>query len=279
MWCSSCGQEVPGIPGAAGGPLCCGRCRTPFRAPASTQPEEAAVTTTMSSATDDQIDFAAVPQDEAAAPFSPPESGLNETPSDDGEASWDPNCLFEDWDELESQLKRTRQLLSGRGVSAEEGGRANVSPIDLEKLAKTKREPSAPPAASSGWLSALAIGLGLTGLVCGVVLIGWSWFESRGELLPIGLPIAVVSQALLILGLLGRLGRINTASRSALEQLQQLDEQLEDVRRAATTHGPAWQSASHAFYSHLADGAAPQMLLADLKSQLDLLAIKLSERS
>jgi hypothetical protein len=31
-----------------------------------------------------------------------------------------------------------------------------------------------------------------------------------------------------------------------------------------------------AFYSHLADGASPQLLLTDLKSQLDLLAMKMA---
>ena len=39
-----------------------------------------------------------------------------------------------------------------------------------------------------------------------------------------------------------------------------------------TTHGP-----SAAFYAHWAGGAAPQILLTDLKSQLDLLAVKLAD--
>ena len=53
-----------------------------------------------------------------------------------------------------------------------------------------------------------------------------------------------------------------------------VDEQLHDLRTAATlpsaAHGP-----SGAFYAHWAGGAGPEILLADLKSQLDLLALKL----
>ena len=42
---------------------------------------------------------------------------------------------------------------------------------------------------------------------------------------------------------------------------------------SAHVHSPG-----ETFYSHLAGGANPQLLLSDLKSQLDLLADKIGER-
>ena len=41
-----------------------------------------------------------------------------------------------------------------------------------------------------------------------------------------------------------------------------------------TSHG----SPAGSFYAHMARGASPQLLLADLKSQLDLLAVKLGQK-
>jgi hypothetical protein len=39
------------------------------------------------------------------------------------------------------------------------------------------------------------------------------------------------------------------------------------------SHGPA----SNLFYTHLANGAGSQLLLNDLKSQIDLLAMKIAQ--
>jgi hypothetical protein len=42
----------------------------------------------------------------------------------------------------------------------------------------------------------------------------------------------------------------------------------------SVTHSAPAQS----FYAHMAGGASPQLLLADLKGQLDLLAVRMSEQ-
>jgi len=41
--------------------------------------------------------------------------------------------------------------------------------------------------------------------------------------------------------------------------------------------GTSHASPGAAFYSHLVEGASPQILLSDLKGQLDLLAVKLGQ--
>ena len=55
-------------------------------------------------------------------------------------------------------------------------------------------------------------------------------------------------------------------------------EQLDDLRQTTSLLGSNHGSAAQAFYAHLAQGANPQMLLADLKGQLDLLAIRMAQR-
>ena len=64
--------------------------------------------------------------------------------------------------------------------------------------------------------------------------------------------------------------------RSAAAKLDEVDEELHDLKTTAAmlseTHSP-----SSAFYAHYAGGANAQLLLADLKGQLDLLAIKIGQ--
>jgi hypothetical protein len=66
-------------------------------------------------------------------------------------------------------------------------------------------------------------------------------------------------------------------NREAAVKLDNVHEQIHELKTTtmllSTSQGPA----SATFYSHLAGGAGPQLLLADLKSQLDLLAMKISQ--
>ena len=113
--------------------------------------------------------------------------------------------------------------------------------------------------------------------VCGIVLLGWSFAASRQELWAIGTPIALAGQIALLIGLVLQLDRLWRDGRNAAAKLDTVDEQLHELKTTTTllgtTHGP-----SATFYAHLADGAGPQLLLNDLKSQLDLLAIKLADQ-
>jgi len=123
------------------------------------------------------------------------------------------------------------------------------------------------------------VSIGLTGLICGVALLFGSTLTGRGELWTLGLPIAVGGQVVLLLGLALQLERIGQGSRKAADKLDHVDEQLHTLQQATTMLGTTHGSASQAFYAHLAEGANPQMLLADVKSQLDLLAMRMSQRN
>ena len=106
---------------------------------------------------------------------------------------------------------------------------------------------------------------------CGAVLLGWSLVAQRDDLWPIGMPLALIGQAGLILGLVLQLDGLWRTSRSTNAALSQLDGELASVRQATTLLSTSHASGGQAFYVHLAEGANPQLLLADVKGQLDLL--------
>jgi hypothetical protein len=137
----------------------------------------------------------------------------------------------------------------------------------------------ATPVRRTGGVAWFIVSLGLTALVCGVALLLGSTLTGRGALWTVGLPIAVSGQVVLLLGLALQLERIGQGSRKAAVKLDHVDEQLHNLQQATTMLGTTHSSASQAFYAHLAEGANPQMLLADVKSQLDLLAMRMSQRN
>ena len=121
-----------------------------------------------------------------------------------------------------------------------------------------------------------ALSLGTMAFGCGLALLGWSAYSGSRELWTYGAPIVLAGQIALVLGLVVQLDRIWRDSRRAAAKLLTVDEQIHDLKTTTsllgTTHGP-----SAAFYA-LAGGAWPDLLLNDLKSQLDLLAVKLAKQ-
>jgi hypothetical protein len=134
------------------------------------------------------------------------------------------------------------------------------------------------PATRSSFFAWLFLSFGLMAFLCGIVLLVWSVVGLRGELWDLGMPITVVGQAGLLLGLILQLERIWQGNRYTAHKLEHVDKQLDDLRQTASILGMSHSSASQAFYSHLTQGASPHILLADLKGQLDLLAVKMSDR-
>ena len=269
MWCKQCGQDVPGLPSPSEVGFCCPRCGELLCA-----------------------DPAAAPQPRAA------EAAAGHTPTDDL-----PD--YDDW-ELDDQLRHIERVLGtakGHGRRSQRVLRRERSRIEPAHAAVPPWHVAAPAAAVTAASSAaparparsrapaeaaeggvilpalvwLALSLGTMAFVCGGILLGWSLCTGRQELWTLGLPVAVGGQIALLVGLLLQLDRLWHHSRSAAAKLDVVDEQLHELKTTTTLlgtgHGP-----SAAFYSHLADGAGPQLLLSDLKSQLDLLALKMSMR-
>jgi len=86
------------------------------------------------------------------------------------------------------------------------------------------------------------------------------------------MPLALIGQAGLVLGLVLQLDGLWHSSRRTADVLSELDDELKDVRQATSLLSTSHSSGAQSFYFHLAEGASSQLLLADLKGQMDLLA-------
>ena len=280
MWCPSCQQDVPGVvassdaeprsaiqetlrvaagDSSAAGRVVCPRCACPLGNP----PE------------DDDLGATARPRGNGSNPAS-----------------------FETWQwELDQDLHDVRRLLETRAPKAasSEGGAAVPPPDPSEHLAtlalhaeprrvvhsahralgEPAGEPSASGAARGAWL---VLSLGLMGLACGGVLLGWSMIEGRVDLWQLGLPVALGSQAVLLVGFLMLLERIWRDSRTASAKLHAVDGEIDDLRNTTSILGQTQSRGSQSFYTHMAEGASPSLLLSDLKGQLDMLSVKISDR-
>jgi hypothetical protein len=267
MWCRNCAQDVPGVPSLEEGKYSCARCSEPL----------------------DSISAIHTPhsrrkKSERAGVASP---AANHPPGYDG------------W-EIEEQLRHAFRVLGPARTSSKmdappaEGAKLRLDaghgvPIPhVKKPRRTSRRidrvvaaDEMPKSSSFGdrfvaFITWSALTLGTMAVVCGLALLGWSAQTGRQELWSIGAPIILGAQVALVVGLVLQLDRIWRDSRRAAARLRTVDKQIHDLKTTTsllgTTHAP-----STAFYAHWAGGAGPDVLLTDLKSQLDLLAVKLAK--
>ncbi len=197
---------------------------------------------------------------------------------------------YDGW-ELDEQLRHIERVLMTNKLRGEPatGGEHEVSRADSPHAGvpawhvhpasrPVARPPARKPARRGrglGLLIGLAMTLGPLAVVGGGCLLGWSRWMGRPDLAIFAAPTAMAGQVVVILGLMLQLRRLGRDSRQAAGKLDRLDEDIHELRTTTTllgtTHGPS----AAAFYAHLADGASPRILLSDLKSQLDILAMKL----
>jgi hypothetical protein len=160
-----------------------------------------------------------------------------------------------------------------RGWHAQLKGRPEIPGVATSR--KFAEKPTRPRPSFFSWS---AISLGVMALVCGGVLLIWGYLFGRGELWSLGLPIALGGQAVLILGVFLYIDGLWQTNRKTSASLEELDESVADLRHAtsmiSTTHsGPA-----QSFYAHMAEGASPELLLADLKGQMDILTMRVARQ-
>lgn len=134
------------------------------------------------------------------------------------------------------------------------------------------------PRVRNSWPSWLVLSLGLMLMTCSGVLLGWSQVGNRPELWNLAWPLALLGLAGLFIGTALQLEALWQAHREVTETLQQLDQELEQLRQTAARLAATHSQPAQAFYLHYAQQASPQLLLADLKAQLDMLAMSMSGR-
>lgn len=261
MWCSRCQQDVPAVPGQRANTLCCVRCQA-------------------------LLSGAAV---EASA-YSPPEPALPEgiEPLDSLKTQTPLDQLLlppipqEDW-QLEAELRYVERLAAAWrdtpplqdsfALASEEQG--------VSEQRHSHEEPSddvAPAKPRFAGLAWAALSLGVMSFVCGGVLLGWSAIAGRQDLWSIGLPLALVGQAGLIVGLVLQLETLWQTNRATSQTLHSLDGEIHELRHSTTLLTQSRSNPSQSFYLHLSEGASPHLLLADLKGQLDLLSEQMGKR-
>jgi hypothetical protein len=260
MWCSSCQQDVPALGAASSGQLHCGKCGNVL---ASRQASGSA----------------------ASGAAKSPASPFHASPADNRElekrlaaAAW----ADDDWT-LEAELRGVQRLLSTlQPHSGAATALPHEQPPHWPPSPSTTTTPDARPAniqPPRGHAIAWTIlGLGLAVFACGAVLLGWSLVARRADLWPLGMPLALLGQAGLVLGLVLQLDGLWHSSRSTAAALNELDGELKNVRQATTLLSSTHSAAGQSFYLHLAEGASPQLLLADLKGQMDLLAQQMARQ-
>ena len=189
---------------------------------------------------------------------------------------------IEDW-QTEADLRHVERLL---GVLRQTDERERPSPIapfhsPLNETQAAAQAPAAAPerATSSTGLAAWScLTLGLMAFVCGGVLVIWSFAADRSDLWSLGLPLTLAGQVGLVLGLLLQLDGLSQSTRRTEQTLTDLDQQLGHLRGVTALVSSTHSGPAHSFYAHLTEGASPQILLADLKGQLDLLAQQMARQ-
>lgn len=245
MWCKQCQQDVPGVADGDGATVCA-RCSAVLRLPALAR---AAVEREVGGPCAIGDGPAAVDDWRLDDEISTAERLLR-TFRNDGET-------------IASPVATSRNLLEPRGACQR---------LD-ELLPDGDAGETEPRGGLIAWAFLLA---GTAALVCGGVLAGWSIVAGRAALWNLGLPILLGGQAGVLVGILLHIERMWRNSRLAARRLAEVDHQLSDLRQTTTLLGNTYGGSSSTFFAHLAEGASPQLLLADLKGQLDLLAMKVS---
>ena len=256
MWCPVCQQDTPPVAAISDElAVCCALCGGPFG----------------------EGEFDEAPLDDAA---------LADDDSLESAAAllFDTSILdLHDW-RLENDLADAERLIHSLRTAGPELAHEEIKlpPRDeasargmARREKKITHQRGAPPLAV--FCSWAALSLGVMTFAAGAVLLGWSFFAGRSELWSYGLPMTLAGQAGLLIGLILQLEGLWQSNRSTAQSLDALDEQLSDLRQAASLLSTPHNAPSPSFYAHPADGASANLLLADLKGQLDLLAVRLAK--
>jgi hypothetical protein len=280
MWCSTCQQDVS-LPAAAGegDALRCGKCGQLLVG--ATKTADAA-----------RSQVAEMPTSEAARPIvaaretteALPEPSMNNSAVPAATPGGSPQAapvfhlaIPDDW-ELEADLRGVERLVGSLKGNIQANSALPDGRVEWQGTPRSPAIERTNERPRSNLLAWTILSLGLATFACGAVLLGWSFAADRQDLWPLGLPLALVGQAALIVGLVLQLDGLWSSNRQTAESLTALDGELHRMRHATTLLTTTKNASAQSFYAHMAEGASPQLLLADLKGQMDLLAQQLATR-
>lgn len=255
MWCSTCQQDVPAMGRSGTTRLACSRCSATLRPPHAVDISEAGI------ALDDKVALELVDSR--------------------------PPLVADDW-----QLRRRTRALGRKLRHDAAGTQRRVDPPEnlFADLAEQTSAPIVDPGSYSrptqaarsprpefGQFAAWFVTfLGFTSLSAGLGMIGWSIAHGGSEYWDHALALTLAGQGILIFGLVLVVTRLWRNSRYASGKLQEVHVELGQLQRTADALTAMRGGGAPAFYAELVRGASPQMLLTNLKGQLDQLATRLN---
>jgi hypothetical protein len=152
-----------------------------------------------------------------------------------------------------------------------------ASPIvDPGSQVRQKYTTPAPKPEAGQFVAWLVTLLGIAALTGGLGLLGWTLARGIGQYWSHGLALTLAGQGILIFGLVLVVTRLWRNSRYATGKLHEVHMELGQLQRTADAISAMRTGGSPAFYGELVRGASPQMLLTNLKGQLDQLAARLN---
>lgn len=165
---------------------------------------------------------------------------------------------------------------------AQHGVSPALSPGSSEEQRRTERlvaqQPSQKRTSRSGQVFAwIMAACGATTLGCGIGLLAWTLWGNQPELWNIALAATLAGQGLLILALLQLVAVLWSAGRGAAQRLRQVHEELRSLRRVTDTVAGRHSATASQYYAELAQNAAPDLLLGNLRGQLDALSARLRD--
>ncbi len=256
MWCNDCQQDVPAVACSVDGPLVCSRCEAVFEianefAQTSAQPVDSGVSL---ETFDQPVDL--------SPPLNPVEREQTHQRLRHIGRQLRTAYRFEVADILRPEQKSW-------GPEALENLGADSQLRSITRQSSREEESSQSTIASR--LIGLMLMMGVTGFAVGMGLLVWAvGFDLPGTW-QWGITTTIAAEGLLILGMVWMAGRLWRNSRHLNEQLHGVDHQLDHLEQLA---GNSATGSQH-FYAHFHQGASSQMLLANLRGQVEQLASRL----
>lgn len=263
MWCSTCHQDVPGIANPATGRLVCSRCQRPL----TDAKKVAAAICDVGIALDETEIIAPAPV---------------------------PPIRTDDWAarrharELDRKLRPALHTHAATGFTPHTTRRFDPPQNLFDHLehvttpaVSAPRQPTPatalrPRSHAGGQVFAwLVVFTSMIVLATGIGLIGWSLSSNQMMYWNLGTGLALGGQGGLIFGLVLVVSRLWRNSRYATHRLQEVHARLGELQHTADALTAMRSGGAPTFYADLVRGASPQMLLANLKGQLDQLATRL----
>ncbi len=290
MWCSNCQQDVPAVATSAVGEVQCARCQQELypanKAEINNEPTISAAVNAGGVSLEADPSKKETPEPSAHEPKfrvdpwhtsvlrSHEINTLLESPfydqSDSGPQGSPPLGSQTSLEMANPHLRfdPPEDLWSAEALEVE----SSFGPLSnhtSETIARRRIvRPSAKESGSAlgGWLLTL---LGITGLGAGLGLLIRATYGNRPDFWNYGIVTTFTSQVVLILGLILIVSRLWRSVHQTTKKLNTLHQKLDKVQQTAETLSTLRTSSAQQFYADIARGASPQMMLTDLKGQIE----------